>query len=165
MLTTMQKVLIGAGSVVAFLAIKSATASAATTASSTAASSTGTTGGGGTTPNAGDGLLVVTAQTGDAGRLNIRTNPGTNYPEVALANHGDTLIALGTTQTASDGSIWWGVKTQGGTSGWSESNYLQDLGPMTTVSATATQQSATDATGSASTQQDSASGTTAATGS
>lgn len=128
MITTPQKVLLGAAAILALLVYKSRTASAA---SSSASSGTDNGGDGGlTAPPAGNGLLVTTQDTGAAGRLNIRTNPGTNYPETALANHGDTLISLGNAKTASDGSVWWNVKTQGGTSGWAESNYLQDMGPF-----------------------------------
>jgi len=132
-LTTPQKVFLGVSAVVAYLFYKSSTAQAAT---NPAASLPAASGGG--TPNAGDGLMVVTQDTGAAGRLNVRTNPGTNYPEVALIDHGSTVTATGQVQTASDGSTWYQVKTGTGITGWAESNYLQDIGPMTTVSSSAT---------------------------
>ena len=123
MITTAQKWLLGAGAVLAFLVYKNRSASAAPTSSAPMS------GGGSSAPPAGNNLLVTTQDTGASGRLNIRTNPGTNYPEVALADHGSTVISLGNAQQASDGSVWWNVKTTGGASGWAEANYLQDMGP------------------------------------
>lgn len=134
--TTPQKWLMGAGVVLAYLVYKAGTANAATSPSGAGAAVSAGAGGGGT-PNAGDGLMVVTQDTGASGRLNVRTNPGANYPEVALVDHGGTVYATGNAKQATDGSTWWEVTTQqgGGTKGWAESNYLQNLGPMTTVSA------------------------------
>lgn len=131
MISTPQKIFLGSAAVIAFLFYKSKSASASPSASPNTGNVPSS--GGLSAPPAGNGLLVTTQSTDAAGRLNIRTNPGTNYPEVALANHGDTLVSLGNAQTASDGSVWWNVKTSGGTSGWAESNYLQDLGPMTSI--------------------------------
>lgn len=135
-----QKLLLGFGGIAAYLALSSTRASAATSPATGGAG--GGAGGGGTgpgasptgganvtTPNAGDRLLVVTLQTGAAGQLNVRSAPGTSAGIVGSAAHGSTLTATGQVQAAPDGSVWWGVRTSGGVSGWSESNYLQDLGP------------------------------------
>jgi hypothetical protein len=108
---------------------------------STASASTGmTVAGGGTTtpstagqtsPNAGDQLLVTTQSAGAAGQLIVRNAPGAGTPGIpgttmvfALAQ-GATVSATGQTQTAADGSVWWGV-TNGTLSGWANSTYLQD---------------------------------------
>lgn len=120
------KLLLGIGGLTAVLLLMGSTANA-----TTSPAGPGGSGGNATTPNAGDRLLVVTTQTGLAGRLYIRSDPGTNNPQVALANHGDYLTATGRVQTASDGTVWWEVQTATGTKGWSESNYLQDTGPGT----------------------------------
>jgi Bacterial SH3 domain len=126
-LSLASKLLLGFGALAAFLYVTGGTANAAVTGGGSGGGGGGT-GGNVTTPNAGDKLLVVTAQTGAAGQLNIRTAAGTQNQIVGTAQHGDTLTATGAVQTAPDGSIWWGVKTAAGLTGWSESNYLQDMG-------------------------------------
>jgi len=117
-----QKLLLGLGAFAAFVFLTSS-ASAATTAPAAGQNTT--------TPNAGDQLLVVTTQTGLAGRLYIRSAPGTQNASIALANHGDTLTATGQVQTIADGTVWWQVTNAQGQTGWSEANYLQDQGQGT----------------------------------
>jgi hypothetical protein len=128
-MTLSQKLLLGVGAVVVVLYLTSSSASAASSPSG------GAGGGGGNTtvPNAGDQLLVVTAQTGAAGQLFVRSTPGVQPGTavgqgniVGIVQHGDTMTATGQVQTAADGTIWWGVTTAQGVSGWSESNYLHD---------------------------------------
>ena len=128
-MTLSQKLLLGFGALVAYLYITAGTASAATSGSPAIGGGGGT--GGGLVPNAGDSLLVSTGQTGAAGQLFIRSSPGVQAGTtvgagniVAIAQHGDTLTATGSVQTASDGTVWWGVRNSSGVSGWSESNYL-----------------------------------------
>lgn len=130
-MTLSQKLLLGVGAVVVVLYLTSSSASAATGG---APSGGGGGGGGGTTvPNAGDLLLVITSQTGAAGQLFVRSTPGVQAGNavgqgniVAIVQHGSTMTATGQVQTAADGTVWWGVTTSSGVSGWSESNYLQD---------------------------------------
>jgi hypothetical protein len=126
-----QKLLIGFGALAAYLFITSS-ASASTGSGTPALGGTGgpSPGGGGNvaTPHAGDHLLVVTTDPGLAGRLYIRSGAGTGNPQVALANHGDTLTATGNAKTAADGTNWWEVRNAAGVTGWSEANYLQDTG-------------------------------------
>jgi hypothetical protein len=117
-----QKLLLGLGAFAAFVFL-TGSASASTSPAGAAGGSNAT------TPNAGDRLLVITTQTGLGGRLYIRTAPGTQNAQVALANHGDTLTATGQVQTAADGTVWWQVTNSSGQTGWSETNYLQDQGP------------------------------------
>jgi hypothetical protein len=127
-MTLSQKLLLGVGVVVVILYLSSSDASA---------SSAGALPGGGGSktgiPNAGDQLLVATAQTGAAGQLFVRSTPGVQPGTavgqgniVAIVQHGSTMTATGQVQTAADGTVWWGVTTPSGVSGWSESNYLQD---------------------------------------
>jgi len=128
-MTLSQKLLLGVGAVVVILYLSSSSASADT-------GTAGAAGGGGsktTIPNAGDQLLVVTAQTGAAGQLFVRSTPGVQAGNavgqgniVAIVQHGSTMTATGQVQTATDGTVWWGVTTPSGVTGWSESNYLQD---------------------------------------
>ncbi len=137
MLTTAQKFLLATGGIIAaYWVLKPKDASAATSFApdgtpqvTTAAPSSAGTPGATNTPNAGDKLLVVTQDAGDAGRLYIRTNPGTNYPEVTLAQHGSSLIATGQGQPDSSGINWWQVKTLTGQTGWADSKFLQNMGP------------------------------------
>jgi len=129
-MTLSQKLLLGVGAVVVVLYLTSSSASAATSAPA----GPGGGGGGGTTvPNAGDQLLVITTQTGAAGQLFVRSTPGVQPGSavgqgniVAIVAHGSTMTATGQVQTAADGTVWWGVTTPSGVTGWSESNYLQD---------------------------------------
>lgn len=133
MLTTAQKFLLAtSGIIAAYWVLKPKDASAATgfapdgtPATPSGAGTPGITG----TPNKGDRLLVATQDTGDAGRLYVRTNPGTNYPEVSLAQHGSTLTATGQGQPDSSGISWWQVTTATGQTGWADSKFLQNLGP------------------------------------
>ncbi len=136
MLTTAQKFLLATGGIItAIWLLKPKDASAATSPAGTGGGSP--TGAGSPSasnvPNAGDKLMVSTQDTGDAGRLYIRTNPGTNYPEVSLAQHGATLTATGQGQPDSSGIQWWQVTTATGQTGWADSKFLQNLGPGATA--------------------------------
>lgn len=133
MLTLTQKIVLGLGAVAALLVLTAPSSSAATGPTPSGGPAPGGGGGAGaggnvTTPNPGDKMLVVTTDTGPAGRLYIRSAPGTASPQVAMAAHGETLIATGQAQAASDGTTWFQVRNSAGIVGWSESNYLQDMG-------------------------------------
>jgi hypothetical protein len=128
-MTLSQKLLLGVGAVVVVLYLTSSSASASTSGPVTSG------GGGGNTviPNAGDQLLVVTTQTGAAGQLFVRSTPGVQPGKavgqgniVAIVPHASMMTATGQAQTAADGTVWWGVTTPSGITGWAESNFLQD---------------------------------------
>lgn len=135
MMTTAQKFLAAtAGLIALYWVLKPSTASAATagppslgptTSPVPPAANVATSAG----PAAGDKLLVQTQQTGLGGSLYVRSGPGTTYPEVTYVSHGSNLIATGNVQNDSKGVQWWEVTTATGQKGWSESIYLQDLGP------------------------------------
>lgn len=130
-MTLSQKLLLGVGVVVVILYLTSADASASSASALPGGGGGG--GGGATVPNAGDTLLVATTQTGAAGQLFVRSTPGVQAGTavgqgniVAIVQHASTMTATGQVQTAADGTIWWGVTTPSGVTGWSEANYLQD---------------------------------------
>ena len=130
MMTTAQKFLAATAGILAlYWVLKPSTASAAPASPvpnpQNAATSSG--------PQAGDKLLVQTQQTGLAGSLYVRSGAGTTYPEVTYVAHGSNLIATGNSQVDSSGVAWWEVQTPTGQKGWSESIYLQDLGPSGTA--------------------------------
>ena len=141
-MTLSQKLLLGFGALVAYLYLTSGTSQAATGGALPAGGGGGGTGGSGG-PQAGDSILVNTSSTGAAGQIFLRSSPLTLSQAqaatqsgqiavgqsniVAIAQHGDTLTATGSTQVASDGTTWWQV-TGGSpnTTGWADSTYLVD---------------------------------------
>jgi hypothetical protein len=140
-MTLSQKLLLGFGALVAYLYLTSGTSQAATGPSGASG------GAGGSGPQAGDSILVNTSSTGAAGQIFIRSAPltlaqataATNAGQtsvgtsniVAIAQHGDTLTATGSTQVAGDGTTWWQVTNGSGTSGWADSTYLLDQSQQT----------------------------------
>lgn len=90
--------------------------------------------------NIGDRVTI--AGTGSRG-LRLRSGPGLNYPTIRLAKDGEIFFVMpGTGQElvypmASNGFLWWRLRSPAGEEGWTVENYLKPA-PLITPTPTPT---------------------------
>lgn len=75
--------------------------------------------------------IVVTSEqtTGKvtSSTLNVRSGPGTEYPALGRLREGEKVEILGY-NTASDGSVWWRIRSASTNPGWVHSGYVDRKG-------------------------------------
>ena len=77
------------------------------------------------TENSGSGeapegrMMVITASS-----ANIRSGPGTDYPILTTAGQGNTFVATGNEETASNGRIWYEIYINDEQTGWASQKVI-----------------------------------------